>query len=31
VTTLSAVTAYGVADTVRRDSADAVLLRRGAQ
>ncbi|HEX7978435.1 MAG TPA: hypothetical protein VF461_07525 [Gemmatimonadaceae bacterium] len=31
VATLSGVAAYGVADTVRRDSADAVLPRRGAQ
>jgi len=31
VTVLSDVTAYGIADTVRRDSADAVLARRGVQ
>ena len=31
VTALSAVAAYGVADTVRRDSADVVLARRGVQ
>jgi hypothetical protein len=31
VTALSAVAAYGVADTIRRDSADAVLARRGVQ
>jgi hypothetical protein len=31
VTSLSAVAAYGVADTVRRDSTDAVLSRRGVQ
>jgi len=31
VTALTAVPAYAVADTVRRDSADAVLARRGVQ
>jgi len=31
VTALSTVAAYGVVDTVRRDSADAVLARRGVQ
>jgi len=31
VTALSSVPAYGVADTIRRDSADAVLARRGVQ
>jgi len=31
VTALSAVAAYGAMDTVRRDSADAVLARRGVQ
>jgi hypothetical protein len=31
VTALSAVAAYGAADTVRRDSSDAVLARRGVQ
>ena len=31
VTALSAVAAYGAVDTVRRDSADAVLARRGVQ
>jgi hypothetical protein len=31
VTVLTAVAAYGVADTVRRDSADVVLARRGVQ
>jgi len=31
VTALSSVSAYGVADTIRRDSADAVLARRGVQ
>jgi hypothetical protein len=31
VTVLTAVAAYGVADTVRRDSADVVLARSGAQ
>jgi len=31
VITLTAVPAYGVADTIRRDSTDAVLARRGVQ
>jgi hypothetical protein len=31
VTALSTIAAYGVVDTVRRDSADAVLARRGVQ
>jgi type II secretory pathway pseudopilin PulG len=31
ITALSAITASGAVDTVRRDSADAVLLRRGVQ